>query len=189
MMSSYALRTVHRRTAASLSFAKQSSIYRSSHLGYSIAWGSSWTMTPDDAERTDPSTEELHLQGRDGRETITIVCADRRDMLDPDETVRFWKSPFYLAGFMDPGTIVMLSDHTRTAGAVVMVGPDEASGEPMVTIKETFSAGYRTSVRVTLTAPLESFEEAYRHARETVQMDHQPMFRFFGPDVLKAVLD
>jgi len=70
-----------------------------------------------------------------------------------------------------------------------MVSPDEATGDPLVTVKETYSTGSRTSVRVTLTAPIESFEEAYRMAQETLQIDHRPMFRFFATDVLNAVLE
>src|SRR5699024_11147057 len=114
------------------------------------------------ADGMDPATETLVLQDESGDVRVKVVCGDRREMLDPEETVRFWSSSGYLAEYMDDGTRVALADRNRCAGAVVMVGPGEDGGEPVVTMKETYATGYRTSVRVTLTAPLESFVDAYR---------------------------
>lgn len=188
MISSYALRTIHRRGVSSMGSRINPSVYRSPHLGYSISWGTFWMAGPDDGEGVDPSTEVLSLQDHSGQTHVRIVCVDRSETLDPDETVRFWGSPFYLANFMEPGTIVSIADHSHCAGAVMMVGPGEDGGADTVTLKETYSTGNRTSVRVTLTAPLETFEDAYRMAQETLQIDQRSMFRFFDRDILDAVL-
>jgi len=157
-------------------------------LGYLVSWGTFWSIVSEAGDDGHPSAESVTLQDHTGRTQVTMVSANRCEMLDPGETVRFWNSPGYLSSFMEPGTIVAISEHNRCAGAIVLVGPGEDDGELMVTVKEIYSTGMRASVRVTLTTPLETFDEVYRMAQETLQIDHRPMFRFFASDVLDAVL-
>lgn len=189
MISSYALRTVHRRGVSSLSSRVEPTVFRSARLGYAISWGRFWQRQPDAEENAEPSTEVLALQDLSGRTQIRVVCADRCETLDPKETIQFWRSPFYLDRFMEPGSLVAIADHNHFAGAVVIVSPEETGDEVIVTIKETYPVGSRTSVRVTLTTPLDSFDEAYRMAQETLQIDSRAMFRFFSRDILSAVLE
>jgi hypothetical protein len=123
-----------------------------------------------------------------GSTDVNVVAVDRCNVLDPANTVRFWASEEYLSDFMEPGTLVVLTDHSRFAGGVVMVSPGAATGTPVVTLKETYDLAKNVSVRVTLTTPLATFHESYRSVQQALQLDNQGLLRFFSKDVLGAVL-
>jgi hypothetical protein len=165
------------------------SLYKSARFGYTITGTHRWAVTALDGLSDDPDTDSVTFDLRGpGHAQVNIVGANRCNVLDPADTVRFWASEEYLADFMEPGTLVVLTDRTRSAGGVVMVSPGAATETPVVTLKETCDLANNISVRVTLTTELATFHETYRSIQQALQIDQQGLLRFFSKDILRAVL-
>lgn len=166
--------------------------YLSPRFGYKVRWGTPWVIRDEagpDSTSDDPVTDRIVLYNREsGRSEVQIVGASRCNLLDSGETIRFWSSDLYLSEFMDPGTMVVLAEATRTAGAVVLVSHGLDGGSDIVTVKEALEVDHRTSVRVTFTADLSTFPDTYREMRQSLQVGHHGLLRFFSDDVLQAVL-
>lgn len=188
MISSYAFRTLHRRAGLSVTAAIGDGMHRSPLLGYVVRWSRRWRPDQAEGQLVEPACETLRLRRDDGKASVTLVCADRREMLDAADTVRYWRSAFYLGEFMEPGTMVLFSDHNRSGGVVLLAEPDKGNGDLMVTLKETFTTSHRTSARVTLTAPFVGFVETFIQARESLRVDGRPMIPVMSEDILRAIL-
>ena len=168
---------------------KVRSLYRSTRFGYKISGTHRWELVDSNTLGNDPSTEDvvLQTQGTSPAE-VHVVSGHRCDVLNPADTVRHWKSETYLAEFMEPGTLVVLTHRDRSAAGIVMVSPGADMGTPMVTVKEAYDLTSSIAIRVTLTAELATVQETYRSMQHGLQIDHKGLFRVFSKDVLQAVL-
>lgn len=189
MVSTYSSRTTQPRMFVRTSSLKVRSLYRSTRFGYKIAGTHRWEVVGSNTVSNDPITEDVALQMQGiGSAEVHVIGANRWDVLDSADTVRYWKSEDYLAEFMESGTLVVLTDRNRSAAGVVMVSPGVETGTPMVTVKEAYDLTSNTAVRVTLTTELASVHETYRSMQHALQIDHKGLFRLFSKDVLQAVL-
>lgn len=189
MVSTYSLRTSQPRADMRTSGSRIRTLYKSQRFGYAVTGTHRWIVADMDTSEADPDTDSvmLHMHGS-SRADVNIVGVNRCNVLDPAETVRFWTSREYLEDFMEPGTLVVLSDRTRTSGGVVMVSPGADTGNPMVTVKEVFDLANNVSVRVSLTTELATFHETYRSIQQALHVDQKGVLNFFSKDVLRAVL-
>lgn len=166
--------------------------YQYSQFGYAVSWVQPWTVVGiDDSVATSagPGTETIVIGMRDsGLAEVRIVGADRRNVLDPAETARFWTTPRYLTEFMDRETVVVLSEHSGASAAVVLVSPGRVTGQPVVTVKESYELRHNVSVRATFTADFAIFHDMYRSLQQSLELDRRAPVSHFSPDVLRAVL-
>lgn len=189
MVSTYALRTSQPRMNMRQFSQSVKTLYRSSRFGYTVTGPISWDSTGAGSSGSDPDTDSVLLTKRGADHAdIGIVAADRWNVLDTAETVRFWTSEEYLSEFVEPGTIVVLSDRTRTCGGAVLVSPGVPHGDAIVTAKEAFDIGQNISIRVSLTADIEAFPEVYRSVTQALRINGQSVMGCFSRDVLEAVL-
>lgn len=192
MIMAHNIRTSRSRLRPNRSAPLSGTHHQHSQFGYAVSWVHPWIVAGIDdsvASSTGPGTDSIVIDMSDsGLAEVRIVGADRRHLLDCAETLRFWTSSGYLSQFMKPGTAVVLSDRSGASGAVVLVSPGGRSGKPVVTMKESYDAGQRDSIRVTFTAELTIFQEAYRSLQQNVLIDGRSPLRCFSADVLQAVL-
>lgn len=123
-----------------------------------------------------------------GGVNVGIVAAKRCNVLNTAETVGFWTSAIHLSEFMEPGSLVVLSERSRSTGGVVLVSPDASGESPVVTVKEAFDLDRNISIRVTMTADIDAFPEVYRSVSQALQIDRRHVLGVFNKDVLHAVL-
>jgi len=192
MVSTISIRTSRVRPAVPTSGSLSPATYLSPRFGYKVRWDTPWALldeTGSDGSNDDSVTDRLVLHMREsGRAEVQIVGGSRCNLLDARETIRFWTSDLYISEFMDPGTLVVLSEATRTAGGVVLVSPGSDGDPDVVTIKEAFEVDRGTSVRVTLIADLPTFLDTCREMRQTLHVGQHGLLHFFSDDVLEAVL-
>ena len=189
VVSAYALRTTQSRMAVRKSGYSAKTLYRSPRFGYTVKGPGSWETSGTGSSGFDPDTDAVTLSWRGTRDAeVGILAAARCNVLDTAETVRYWTSEKYLSEHMDTETVVVLSERTRKGGGAVLVSPGDADGGPVVTVKEAFDLGRDISVRVTLTADIETLPEIYRSVGQSLSIDGQNVVSLFSMDVLKAVL-
>src|SRR5688500_15016085 len=111
MVSAYSLRTTQPRINTGTSRSVARTLYRSPQFGYSVTGAHPWVVAGIETSSSDSETDRVLLQMRGpGRADVEIVCTERWNVLDSAETVHFWTSEEYLAEYMEPGTLVVLSD-------------------------------------------------------------------------------
>lgn len=192
MVSAHYSRTSRSRLYLQPSRHSAETSYRSFQFGYTVTWKYPWAVTDGDGSDDvlpEPGTERSVLGMQDHRHTLLrIVGADRRNVLNPVETVRFWTSPEYISDYMEPGTKVVLTDRAPTQGGVVMVSPGPDSGTPIVTVMESYDVGIHGSIRTSFTSDIDTVHDAWVSMQQHVQIEHRLPMRCFDTDVLMAVL-
>lgn len=164
--------------------------YQSPQFGYVVTWRDPWFVAADDdadAASFVPGADGVVCM-RDGEfAEVSIISADRRNLLNALETALFWTSPAYLSEYMEPGTEVVLSRHRMKTAFVVMTSPGTTRDNPVVTVKESYDLSTRVSVRATFAAELAIFHEAFQSLQQNVLIDGRSPLRSFSVDVLRSV--
>lgn len=183
--------TVRPSREANLAGLVDGTDYQSPQFGYVVTWRDPWFVAADDdadAASFVPGTDRVVCM-RDGEfAEVSIISADRRNLLNALETALFWTSPAYLSEYMEPGTEVVLSRHGMKTAFVVMTSPGTTRDNPVVTVKEGYDLSIRVSVRATFTTELATFHEAFQCLQQNVLIDGRSPLRCFSADVFQAVL-
>ncbi len=176
--------------------------YESPQFGYVVEWTEDWVLddyfdNPDEGLQpvmTNPETEQdfLYLIWTEGSSDYgyIYIIGQTASRGGPDADVEEWTDPDYIASQWpedDWEAEVVLDEESRDRGSVVYALTD-ADGALYYTIYLSIELDGGEMIYITFSTSEASFEDAFEHVSEDIEIDGEPIFTLYDWDDIEAEL-